>query len=78
MSGGHHHSQYLDYIYKFIPPHNRSLLDAVIDQGDDCESHLLEIAKYITQWEEKLVGPLGLTREEVDSINEVSKTELRK
>ena len=50
----------------------------VLDQGDDTERHLVEIAKYITLWEEKLVVPLGLTREDVHTINEVSKPELKR
>ena len=59
------HPSYRDYVDKFVPPPNRPLLESVLDQGDDTERHLLEIAHYITDWEVKLVGPLGLTREEV-------------
>ena len=68
-----------DYVDKFVPPANRPLLETVLDQGDDTERHLLEIAHYITDWEVKLVGPLGLTREEVEGIKErTSDPELRK
>ena len=66
---------------KFVPPPNRPLLETVLDQlhSDGTERHLLEIAHYITDWEVKLVVPLGLTREEVEGIKErLSDPELRK
>ena len=73
-----HHPSYRGYVDKFVPPANRPLLETVLDQGDDTERHLLEIAHYIIDWEVKLVGPLGLTREEVKGIKEISDPELRK
>ena len=73
------HPSYRDYVDKFVPPANRPLLETVLDQGDDTERHLLEIAHYITDWEVKLVGPLGLTREEVEGIKgRTSNPELRR
>ena len=74
-----HHPSYKDYVDKFVPPANRPLLETVLDQGDDTERHLLEIAHYITDWEVKLVRPLGLTNEEVEDIKaKITDPELRR
>lgn len=69
---------FLEYVSRYIPPENQWRLDDVLDGDDESETHLIEIAKPMTQWEVKLVGPLQLTPGEVGDINEIRKPELRR
>lgn len=69
---------YQEYVDKFIPSPQRWKLSEQLDFDDDAERDLLEIAKGITEWEEKLVGPLEITKEEGDDIKEEAKPELRR
>ena len=75
----HSSGLYKEYVTKLIPIANQPLLEVIIDEGSDTDLHLHTIAKSITEWEMKLVGPLELTREEVADIKaEVQQPLLRR
>ena len=46
---------------EMIPSHNRCKLDEELDDDNDYDRDLIEIAQYITKWEVKLKAPLELT-----------------
>ena len=67
-----------DYANKYITPHNHLKLDEVLDSDNQNDRDLREIAECITDWEVKLVNPLGLTRAQVDDIKEERNIEVRR
>ena len=58
--------QYLDFVGHYLPdPNLQGRLNEQIGEQD-----ARKIAKSMTQWEIKLAGPLGLTRQEIEDLNE--------
>ena len=80
MSDYCYHSEYWAFVNRYIPNSKQPLLSEILDHGDDTESHLLELAQSIYEWEEKLVGPLKLTSVDVNDIHEIhhNKPELKR
>lgn len=73
------HKQYEEFVKKYIPDESvRPLLKEVLDDGNETDAHLYQIAEKLLLWEESLVGPLGLNRSDVEIINDIKKPELRR
>ena len=58
-------SEYVKFVRNYLPQTRLHRLGEVISEEKD----IVEIAKYITQWEVKLTVPLELSKEEVDDYN---------
>ena len=59
---------FLEYVDHFIPDvSKRRWLDEVVSDAD-----ILTVAEDIFEWEDKLVGPLELTQQEISDIHEES------
>ena len=62
---------------ELIPPDNQYKLDEELDWDNDTDRDLTEISQYITNWEDNLVVPFGLTEADMHKIKQEENPGLR-
>ena len=59
----------MEYLASYNLTSSLHLVKIIDWNNGGVEKDLIEIAKHLTEWEEKLVSPLGITHTEKNDIN---------